>query len=143
MKISPTTSTLLHTLEEFSGNKLTRLEDLGILLELGATDNLQQTLDELSFTAKFLAKTAAIMKRIGREGDGYIKLSEQFSKNMEKARQLLRTIFSRAPTEIGEQLTSTYLAVTPESLQNLLELYYDLSWYKNWQIDNRKRNART
>lgn len=136
--MSPTTIEVLAALDVLSTGTLKCRSDLGTLLELAAQNNAQYQLDGLSFTAKFLSKSHGIMQRIGRNGQGYEQLAKEFSSNLEKATALIRSLMTAAPIEVRQRFDSTYLSLTPESLQNLLSLFHDLSWYKNWRMDSER-----
>lgn len=138
MNMSPATIEIMATLDVLSTGTLKCREDLGTLLELTAQSNAQRQLDDLGFTAKFLSKSHGIMQRIGRNGQGYDQLAKEFSSNLEKATALIRSLMTAAPIEVQQRFVSTYLSLTPESLQNLLSLFYDLSWYKNWRMDSER-----
>jgi hypothetical protein len=143
MELSPATSSLLSELVTFSSGKITRPSDLGILLESGKNQPERGILDELGFYAKFLHRTYGIMARIGREGEGYDRLSGEFSGAVTKARNLLSTLVAGCPAPVREHFGATYLAMTQGGLDNLLSLCHDLGWYKNWLIDTqRQRNPR-
>jgi hypothetical protein len=133
---SKATADLLASLDVFSGRKLTRRDDLGTLLELAALHKQRDVLDELSFLAKFISKTHRIMLRIGVQGEGYDKLSRELTNAITKATSLLDSILSNAHARDRQHFASNYMALTPASLQDLLALCYDLSWYKNWMIDH-------
>jgi len=135
MDPSPSTAAFLSLLDAFSGNKLSRRQDLGTLIELASHAQGKSMLDELSFYAKFISKCHGIMVRIGSKGEGYDKLTVEFTTNIEKAKGALGAILRGASSDVNTHFTSTYLTMTPESFQNLLALFYDLSWYKNWDID--------
>jgi hypothetical protein len=136
MPFSTSTSNLLSALERLSRNRLTRREDLGILLDLAREQEADQELEELSFQAKFAARAFGIMKRIGSEGEGYPRLSAEFTSSLEKVRMLTSAMLERAEPEVRSRMSSIYLAMTPVSLDHLLALLHDLSWYKNWRIDH-------
>jgi len=136
---SKPTVDLLASLDAFSGRKLTRRDDLGTLIELAALRNRHDLLGELSFLAKFISKTHGIMQRIGVQGEGYERLSREFIGAIEKSTGLMNSILADAPAEERQYFSSRYLALTPASLQDLLALCYDLSWYKNWMNDHPER----
>ena len=136
MQLSKPTVNLLASLDAFSGRKLTRRDDLGALLELAAIHNRHDLLNELSFLAKFVSKTHGIMQRIGVHGEGYDKISGEFTAAIKNSIALVNSILANAPAEERQRFASRYLALTPASLQDLLALFYDLSWYKNWMIDH-------
>ncbi|MBP1647476.1 MAG: hypothetical protein H6Q30_921 [Bacteroidetes bacterium] len=137
MHLSPPTSALVDALDDYSQHKLTRKEDLGILVELALHPDGKALLDELSFAAKFISKTYGIMRRIGMQDKGYEALSRQFAEQMEKAEGLGRSLLRSAPAGTEERFASTYYARSPEALERHLALLYDLSWYKNWVMDHR------
>lgn len=136
VQLSKATVDLLASLDVWSGHKLARRDDLGALLELAAIHNRHDLLNELSFLAKFISKTHGIMQRIGVHGEGYDKLSREFTAAIKKSTSLLNSILSEAQAIERQRFASTYLALTPAALQDLLLLSYDLSWYKNWVIDH-------
>lgn len=137
MNATPSTARLLFELDRLSRNALTRRDDLATLLDTAALANEMETLDGLSFLAKFVVSTHGIMARIGPGGTGYDALQREFSGNLEKARSLLQQLIARTPQEIRPRLEREYLALSADGLQNLLALYRDLSWYKNYLIDTR------
>ena len=136
MKLSPASTTLLASLDAFSGSKLTRRDDLGVLIELALSRSRTATLEELSFFAKFISKAYGIMRRIGKDGEGFDPVAKEFEASLERARTLATELLTAAPADTRRRFEETYLALNPNSFQNLLDLFYDLSWYKNWLIDN-------
>jgi hypothetical protein len=144
MELSTVTASLLSELDTFSGGTIARRSDLGILLESGRVQPERALLDEVAFYSKFLHRTYGIMTRIGREGEGYDRLANEFSEAVAKTRGLLTSLIAGSPEDVRERFTAAYLAMTQEGLENLLSLCHDLSWYKNWLIDSkRERKART
>ena len=82
MLLSPSTSTLVDALDVFSQHKLTRKDDLGVLIELAMLSGAKAELHELSFTAKFISRTFGIMRRIGAQDKSYEGLSRQFAEQL-------------------------------------------------------------
>jgi hypothetical protein len=141
MHLDPSTSKLLLALEKLSRNTLTCRDDLGVLLDLARGQEATEDLEELSFQAKFAVRAFRIMKRIGRDGEGYDRLAAEFGASLEKIRARAGALLQGAAPGTRARLSSTYLAMTPESLDRLLALLYDLSWYKNWHIDHPGESA--
>lgn len=137
MDNSPSTASLLALLDQMSGGKLRRQEDLGALIELGKRHRLDDTLADLSFHAKFVSNTYRIMKRIGPGAEGFDKLSLEFNSGIEQVSALIRTLITEADPASRERLHGEYLSLTPDALENLLALCYDLSWYKNWLLEQK------
>jgi len=136
MRLSESTLLLLQQIDAFSGRKLGRSNDLGVLIEIAAGHNRGKALAELSFVAKFLSKTHGILQRIGPEGEGFGRLSEEFTRNLERARIVFAEMLAHCPDDERMVLHARYLALTAAALQEMLALLYDLSWYKNWLIDH-------
>ncbi len=144
MEFNPVTDSLLSELDSFSGGKIKHRPDLGILLESGRTAPEREILDELGFYAKFLHRMYGIMTRIGRDGEGYERLANEFSEAVGKTRTLISSLLAEVPGDVRERFAATYLSMSRESLDNLLSLCHDLGWYKNWLIDKkRQRKVRT
>ncbi len=137
MQLSTQTATLLNELDVLSRHRLTHRDDLGLLLELAARQRDAGLLDSLSFLAKFVSRTYGILQRIEKKTEGYGNLEREFGENLEKGKSLLRSLLQAAPSEVRGHFEMTYLTMHPVALEKLLALYYDLSWYKNWLIDNR------
>jgi len=136
MELSSPVAVHLAALDLLSHNRLACRPDLALLLELAYRAQQEKDLEELSYLGKFCARTFGIMRRIGRNGEGYDRLSAELSANLEKVRSLLRSLLSTKPGNPAEEFAVRYLALTPESVQNLLALMHDLSWHKNWSIDH-------
>lgn len=138
--MAPTRETeqFLRSLQTFSGGKLTRQPDLGILMDAARSGGAQATLEQLSFHAKFAVKAYGIMQRIGRDGEGYDRLAAEFSDNITIVTGHLHTLLGAVEADDKTLFESRYLEMSAESLQNLLELLGDLAWYKNWLIDQRR-----
>jgi hypothetical protein len=113
-----------------------RRDDLAILLEVAYRTGREGDLEQIGFLGKFCVRTYGIMKRIGREGEGYERLSAEFSANVEKVRSMLETLIPFVPEASRNGLTDRYLALAPAALDNLLALLHDVSWHKNWRIDH-------
>lgn len=141
MTLRSSTLSLLATLDEASRGPLKRRDDLGTLLDLGASAERAAALEDLAFRAKFLTRTFGIMQRIGRDGNGYDRLESEFAANMDTAREHMRTILAGAPDDVRDRMTTSYLAMTPRGLENLMALLDDLTAYKNWLLDRKQARA--
>jgi hypothetical protein len=136
MQLSAPTLKLLNDVDGFSGSKLRRREDLGFLFELAHVSNAEDALADLSFQAKFLSRTFGILQRIGRGAEGADRLTGECERAIIAVREALRILVAGAPEGDRTQFSTRYLADSPEALQELLHLSYDLSWHKNWLLDH-------
>ncbi len=136
MQISPPVADFLGVLDSTSHASLGRRDDLGAVLEAAFRGGRERELDELAFVGKFCVRVFGIMRRIGPRGEGYDRLAAEFSSNSGRARELLSSILAGAPEEQHAALSGRYLSMTAEGMEELMALLSDLSWVKNWQIDN-------
>ncbi len=136
MQLSPPVFAFLGVLDRMSHEAIKRRNDLGVLLEAAYRSGRRKDLTALAFTGKFCVRSLAIMRRIGVGGDGYERLAAEFGRNADGARQLLALLLEAAPEESRAALAGRYLSLDAAGLDELLTLLADLSWVKNWQIDN-------
>lgn len=141
MHLDPAASALLATLDAMSAGTLTYRIDVGTLLQLGSSAGREQVLDTLSFHAKFVSQAHDIMKRIGKDAEGYRALEQEFGRSLQDAASLLRDLVGGASEEEKEHFAVTYFSVSHKGLDNLLALLRDLRWYKNWRIDTGRRRS--
>jgi hypothetical protein len=131
----PPSSRLLVELDAASGGRLHRRSDLALLLQYGEAEDRRPLLADLSFHAKAAHGLRRIMTRIGKHGEGYANLENEFLLAVGQTRTLLSELINGAPADVLPRLHADYLAMTPDALENLLALAHDVSWYKNWLID--------
>ena len=137
MTLSQPTKDLLSQINTLSGSTLKRSMDLGVLLELAHRQSLQPMLDDLAFSSKFVVKSVELMKRIGEGGEGYDKIAQEVSAQTEKCRTIIARLLDGAEAMTQSHMQGTYLSMDTVSLQNLMQLFHDLRWYKNYQMDHR------
>jgi hypothetical protein len=137
MVLSNSTKTLLSAVNDASGNRLQRSMDLARLIELAQVNSLHRQLDDLAFVSKFLSKSFELMKRIGKESDGYDKLFEEFSTNIQKSQRLIGELTGSAENSVKSYFLESYLSMSDSTMNNLMQLCHDLSLYKNYKIDSR------
>ncbi|MDP1678415.1 MAG: hypothetical protein Q8L88_16280 [Bacteroidota bacterium] len=137
MILSQHTKTLLSTINDASGKTLKRSMDIGTLIEIAEQHSMQDQLDDLAFSSKFIVKSFELMQRIGKDGNGYEKLSKEFSDQIQKAQALIKQFLDRADGMTKAHFAGNYLEMNTLTMQNLMQLFHDLGWYKNYQIDQR------
>jgi hypothetical protein len=135
-RLSSPAEDLLHVLKQYSGDKLTCTEDLAILLEAAMQHNDLGTLEELSFHAKFVANASKALQRPGTSEINAARLSEEVQSEISTVMRLARILLTHSPVGVQDHFSSEYFTATPAALHRLFALCYDLSWYKNWLIDN-------
>jgi hypothetical protein len=132
---------LIDEVDALSLHTLVRRDDLALLLDFAGSPRHRQTLDDLSFHAKVVHRTGAMIARLGPDGDGVDLVRHEFSRSLEMVRTLLERVAGDLPEGKQRHVTDEYLSMTQQSLGNLLAFCGDLRWYKNWLIDNRSPGA--
>lgn len=127
---------ILSDIRTLAAGRLHFPEEVAVLVRACAGVECWQDVLTLSFHAKFIVRASEVMKRIGTQGEGYDKLSAEFSGQMETARALLHGILEHVP-EIKVSFEERFFALTPVSFQNFVKFMQDISWIKNREIDNR------
>ncbi len=137
MDLQTTTRQFIDDLQRYSNRKLVYPQEVGYLLDQATLRGLDQPLRDAIFHAKFAVKTKEIIGRIGRDGEGFDKLSAEFENNIEKTSTLLKTIVKESPEEIKHRFVNDFFGLDQVSFGNFIKLLEDLAWVKNYEIDGR------
>ena len=137
MEISVRTREFVNKIDAFSNHKLKHSEQVGLLIELARANRQEEKIEKIAFLAKFLWNVYEILKRSNSETEGYEKLTNEFNENLENFISRVNEIIATASSEERQDFSSTFLAKTAGSFENLLSLIYDFSWVKNWSIEQR------
>ena len=129
------TEKFMGDLQAFAHRRLNFPGEVAQILEETAKNSLDQVFADAIFHAKFATKTREILGRIGPQGEGFDKLSTEFTNSVEKTTSLLKTIIKESPQEIKNHFVDDFFGMEQASFGNLLKLLEDLSWVKNWQVD--------
>ncbi len=138
MTLTQTTKNLVSEIMAASGNSLKRAMDLGTLIELSVQHGRQERMDDLAFSSKFISKSFDLMQRIGKEGNGYDKLAGEFAAQVKRSQEVLSELLAPADAITKAHFRSHYLEMNTLTMTNLMQLYHDLSWYKNYLIDHKR-----
>jgi hypothetical protein len=138
MDLQTKTRQFVDDLQRYSNRKLVYPEEVGYLLDQATLRGLDQPLRDAIFHAKFAVKTREIMGRIGRDGEGFDKLSVEFENSIEKTSTLLKTIVKESPEEIKQHFIRDFFSLDQSSFGNFIRLLEDLGWVKNYEIDGRQ-----
>ena len=122
-------------LEVYSKPKLLHPSEIAELLQAVSDSGAEKELEELIFQAKFISRTREIINRVGPDADGYDKLSLEFQSGIKKAVSTLDSILKKSSDRHALKIKSLTDSEDTEKLNYLMDLFHDLSWIKNWQID--------
>lgn len=137
MTLRAETENFLGGLERFAGKKLLMGKHVGELLDLARKSGKMQVFEDLIFHAKFLSKSFDLMKRIGPDGEGYDKLSAEFTSGLEKADALTKTLVKESDESVKNDFTELFFHLNTEGLDSFMGLLRDLAWVKNWILDGK------
>ena len=137
MTLQPSSLEFIQELERSSNQKLFFPTDVGCLLEAARRLQKMEAFDEAIFLAKFITKSAGIMRRIGPDGDGYDTLSLEVQAGIQKASSLLQSISQGCQDDLSHLQSAMFFAVSHEALERLMKLFADLTLVKNWVLDKK------
>ncbi len=138
---SQPTKSLIEEIDALSGNTLAYKEALALLVEIAYMHTQVATLDNISFQGKFVHKAYRILQRTGNKDENSQRLAQEFQLSIEKIRQMIAELLSFAPPDIQREFQQQFLDLTSEAFDRLLAFCNDLSWYKNYTLDTRRRSG--
>jgi hypothetical protein len=137
MTILPDIAEFVAKVELFSKRKLNYPSEVSELLQIAVQTGLIKEFGELTFQAKFLTRTQEVIRQVGNKTEGIKKLSTEYETVLKKSMGVLNQLVERTSPEIGQNYLNLFFSMEPDSLLRLMNLYSDLSWIKNWQIDGK------
>jgi len=137
MTIRPEIATFVEQLEQFSRRQFSHREEICQLAELAWSMNKTELIEDAAFHAKFITRALEVMRRIGRDADGYAKMEGEFRASTEKALTLLRTLIKDSPDDVKQHFLKNFISPSGENLPRVLQLLSELTWIKNWMVDGK------
>jgi hypothetical protein len=89
-----------------------------------------QTLFDLTFHARFANNLLAVMKREGKDVQGFERMQQSFRESVEKIRSILLDLGNS-----GFADSARYTELTQTGMQALMDLISDLTVVKEWQVE--------
>ena len=145
MKLSENTVNLILEIKEYSGNKLKNEADVSLLIECASSNEKKELFDDMIFTAKYLNGLGKILhsnmagiRNTNGNGEDKIeenaeeKIKNEFRQNMLKLTSQLSDLSAGISGDEKRAFNGKYLSMNSESLVNLTNLIYDLSWVKKY-----------
>ncbi|MCL6099989.1 MAG: hypothetical protein M1391_15600 [Bacteroidetes bacterium] len=126
------TSEILNAVDKLSGGRINFRDDLERLIDLAASKNKMQLLEEISFNAKFSAGLLNVVQKKNSTVDEeyFIKAVEEYTQVIEKVKNLLSDLISSDSEFIQSVFAEKYFQLSQQSLSNLNLLCFDLSYLK-------------
>lgn len=129
--------TFVDELERYARRSFVHKPELGQLLECAWASGKTEIIEDAVFHAKFVTRAFDIMRRIGRDAEGFAKMEAEFTTSTEKALTLLRTLVKDSPDEMKQHFLQNFFSPTEENLPRVLSLFAELTWVKNWMVDGK------
>ncbi len=127
----------LDELEKYARKNFVYRQEMGQLIELAWASNRTEVLEDAAFHAKFITRAFDIMRRIGKDAEGYSKMESEFKSSSEKALTLLRTLVKDSPDDLKQHFLKNFFSPSEENLPRVLQLLSELTWIKNWMVDGK------
>lgn len=132
MDISQDTEKALEFLDYMSGGNLRKRNDIGLILELGATYGESNLVNDIIFYGSACWNLSLTLKKeTGRENES--KLKTQFDELLSQLRDYLAVIAEKGDEEVRKRFRDIYLSLTAGTVKNLMDLSYDLAQLKSLQ----------
>ena len=125
-------------IQTYSKGRIVFPIDLEFLIRESNGRGFLQPFQDAMFHAKFAVKTQEVMKRIGPKADGFDKLAAEFQSSVEKATALLKTIVKEAAEQPKQRFAQRFFSMDQDGFSNLMKLFSDLAWVKNWENDGKQ-----
>jgi hypothetical protein len=129
----------LDEIDKFSKGKLKKKEDLERLLEISINNNKGEILEETAFIAKYLQGLFGIIQKGETAVDDEVlnKYVKEYTENIEKLKDKIRLLLQDSSSFFKNIFEEKYFTLTQDSINNLNDLCYDLSWIKMFLNDQK------
>ncbi|HTK81251.1 MAG TPA: hypothetical protein VL633_03090 [Bacteroidota bacterium] len=129
---------LIDSVEQASGKKFTFRSEIGLLHDVAQKEGRARDFEDITFYAKFIHHASGILQRFGASGEETVKLSAEFKEKLQTVTGLLLSLVKQAPEPDQSEFVKRFFSPTPDSMNNLLSLLRELSWIKNYSLDQRQ-----
>lgn len=133
MKISEDTKKVIDALDYLSGKSLRKKKDIQVIIEICATYDGAEILNNLIFTGKTVWKLQSKLKDITSMDEGAALIQKELIKSVDKIRNYLRQINNFTDSETKERFEEIYIPDNRGTMKNIIDLSFDLSIFKELQ----------
>ena len=137
--MNSTSDDFFKNVEIFSKGQLKKTEDLQRLIEFSFKEKKINKLEETAFYSKYLQGLLKIIQRgeTSLNDEVFSRYQKEYFDNIEKIKSNLQEIIKNSGDFYKSIFIEKYFSLTKESMQNLNDLCYDLSWVKMY-LNNSK-----
>lgn len=134
MEISNDTEKVLDFLDYYSGNTLRKRSDLAVLLELSASYDLANEINDLIFEGTFFKNLNQTIRKAATEPSAIDKMEKEIKISFEKMKsQIFSIIQNLEDSDLIKRFQDLYFSNTQGSFRNMYDLASDLSLLKEIQ----------
>ena len=133
MQLSEDTLSVLEFLDSSIEGGLRKRNDIGTILELGATHNHADLFNEISRSGTATWKVYSTLRRLQQGDQGFRQLEEEFALQMNALREHLATLMHNADDETLKRFDDIYFGMTQGVIKNIVDLGHDLAKIKALQ----------
>jgi hypothetical protein len=131
MKISKDTSEILEFLDFTSEGNLRKRNDLGIILEVGATYGEEERINNILLIGSSLWNLDQTIRRSDSNADGYEKLKSEIMKIADELTLELMELIGIEYPSVTARFKEVYFNDSGGSFRNLIDLSHDISEMNN------------
>lgn len=138
MELSQDTQNVIQAIDDSANGTLRKKNDLGTILELGASFGKIAEVTNLIFNGKIIWNLSKQLKKLDSSAEGLHLIQNEFENTLEIFRQNLIVLQEIANKETKDRFQNIYLELTKGCVLNIIDLSHDFAKLKDLQ-DNAKR----
>jgi len=132
----------LNEVDNLSNSSLKRRDDLLSIFQITFENSLEDQLEQITFTAKFIWGLLSVLKS-GKENpeiENLVNIKKDLAVNIGKVKEELNHIIEKDAL-LKFRFEAEYFAMNQASFQSLNELLHDLEWTKKY-LNIQKRSKK-
>lgn len=124
----------LEDVEEFTGNLLSRKDDVHKLISVAIANKREEEFEKLTFTAKYICGMFRVVKKAPGipEVTSFENIQKDLSENLNKGMEQLKALVALSSNSEQNYFENNYFALTKENFRNLSQLFSDLEAVKKY-----------
>lgn len=140
MNISEDTKEVIKFLDRVTGNNLRKRNDLGTILEIGASSGDAAMTNQIIFNSTKIWNLYSKIRKLTPESEGIDLLKKEFDSAIEETLMMLKAVITEADEDISERFDDIYFQKTKGAVLNLIDLAHDLAELKKVQQKFKNRS---
>jgi len=137
VELSPDTIAVLDYLNDAVEGGLRKKNDVGTLLELGATHDEHELFNTLTRTGKGLWNVYGTLRRASLGSEGYAVLEREFGTLLNDLREQMALLVNHLDDEHLKRFDDVYFGMTQGVVRNVVDIAHDLAKVKDLQNERR------